>query len=70
MNVGFIVLSTGVQKNCYTLRPIESNTLKGSSIQTMHWIELKFGIYIIGHHRTNPIDFDECCMHGLTGVQK
>ena len=53
------------KKKSYTLRLIESNTLKGSSVQTMHSIELKFGTYIIGHHRTNPVDFDECRMHRL-----
>ena len=51
-------LFTGVQKkNSYTLRPMESNSLKDSSIQTMHSIEFKFGMYITGHHRANPVDF-------------
>ena len=44
---------------------MESNSLNGSSIQMMHSIELKFGMHIIGYHRTNPIDFGECCMHSF-----
>ena len=28
-------------------------------------IELKFGIYILGQSRTNPIDFSECKMHNF-----
>ena len=32
-------------------------SLKCSSIQTVHSIELKFGTYITGRHRTNLIDF-------------
>ena len=31
----------------YTLRPMESNSLKCSSIQRIHSIDLKFGMYII-----------------------
>ena len=45
------------KKNSYTLRPMESNSLKCSSIQIIRLIDLKFGKYIIGHHRTNPINF-------------
>ena len=33
------------KKNSYTLRSMESNLLKCSSILTVHSIELKFGIY-------------------------
>ena len=37
------------KKNPYTLRHMELNSLKGSSIQTVHSIELKFGMYIVDH---------------------
>ena len=51
---------TGVQKkNSYTLRPTESNSLKCSSIQTIHSIDLKFGMYVIDYRSTNYIDFGE-----------
>ena len=41
------------------------------SVQTMHAIEFKFGMYITGHHRTNSIDFGEYLMNSFsTGVQK
>ena len=54
------IFFTGVQKkNSYTLRPTESNSLKCSSIQMIHSIDLKFGMYIIGHRSTNYIDFGE-----------
>ena len=37
----------------------------------MHSIELKFGMYIAGHHWTNPIDFGEYQMYSFfTGVQE
>ena len=50
-NLGLIVFFTGAQKkNFYTLQPMESN-FKYSSIQMMHSIELKFGMYIIGIYR-------------------
>ena len=29
------------------------------SVWTVHSIEFKFGMYITGHRRTNPTDFDE-----------
>ena len=45
--------------NCYTLWPMESNSLKCSSIQAMPLIELKFGMYIIDHRLTYCIDFGE-----------
>ena len=38
---------------------MESNSLKLSSIQMVHSIELKFGIYIIGHRPIYCGDFDE-----------
>ena len=44
---------------------MESNSLKGSSIQTMHSIELQFGMYITGHRRTNPIAFGERQMNSF-----
>ena len=50
---------------------MESNSLKGSSIQKMHLIELNFGIYIIGHYRKKVTDFGEFMMHSFfTRVQK
>ena len=50
---------------------MEPNSLKCSSIQTMHSIELKFGMHITGHRRMNPIDFGEYRMNSFfTGVQK
>ena len=37
----------------------------------MHWIELKFGIYIIHHRPTYYIDFDEFRINRFfTGEQK
>ena len=42
---------------------MQSNSVKDSSIQTMHSIEFKFGMYIIGHHRTKATDFGEFLMH-------
>ena len=37
----------------------------------MYLIEFKFGMHIIGHRHTNPIDFGECLMYGcFTGVKK
>ena len=42
---------------------MESNYLKGSSVQMVHSIELKLGMHIIGHSQTNPIDFREGRMH-------
>ena len=36
-----------------------SNSLKCSSIQMVQSIELKFGMYIIGHRPTNCVEFGE-----------
>ena len=44
---------------------MESNSLKGSSIQTVHSIELKFYMYIIGHHWMEATDFGEFLMHSF-----
>ena len=46
------------KKNSYTLLLIESNPLKGSSIQTVHWIELKFGMHIISYLLRRKPKFD------------
>ena len=54
---------TGVQKISYTLRPMESTFLKGFNIQTVHSIQLKFRMYIIGHHWTKAPDFGEFLIH-------
>ena len=51
---------TGVQKNnSYTLRPMESNSLKYSNIQTVHSMELKFGMHIIVYYLIYCVDFGE-----------
>ena len=42
-----------------------------AAFKNVHWIKLKFEIYIIGHQGTNPVDFGEYWMHSLfIGVQK
>ena len=38
---------------------MESNSLKCSSIQTVHSIELRFGMYIIRHRPIYCVDFGE-----------
>ena len=47
------------QKYSYTLQPMESNSLKCSSIQTVHSVELKIGLYILRHRPRYCIDFGE-----------
>ena len=60
---------TGIQKRFLKHYGLWSrNSLKDASIQTMHLIELKLGMYIIGRHTTNATDFGGFLMH--TGVQK
>ena len=60
-----------VQKNSYTLRPMESNSLKCSSIHMVHSIELKFDMYIIGHLPTYCAEFGEFRINSFfTGAQK
>ena len=50
---------------------MESNYLKGSSIQTVHLLELKFGMCIINHHQTQPSDFGVCRIYTFfAGVDK
>ena len=50
---------------------MQSNSIKGSSIQTVHLIELKFGMYIIGYRLTYCMDFGEFRINRFfTGVQK
>ena len=44
---------------------MESSSLKGSSIQTVHSIEFKFGMHIIDHHRMKATDFGEFLMHSF-----
>ena len=37
----------------------------------MHSIEFKFGMYITGHRRTNPVDFGEFRLNSVfIGVEK
>ena len=38
---------------------MESNSLKCSSIRMVHSIELKFGMYFIGHRPTYCVEFGE-----------
>ena len=58
-------------KNSYTLRPMESNSLKCPSFQTLHSIKLKFDMYIISHRSTDCVDFGEYRMNiFFTRVQK
>ena len=47
---------SSTKKNSYTLRPMESDSLNCSSIQIVHSIELKFGMYIIGHRLTYCVE--------------
>ena len=41
-----------------------------NSLQTVHSIELKFGMYAAGHRRTNLIDLVNIGYIVFTGVQK
>ena len=58
--VGCIVFFPRIRKYSYILRLMKSNSLKSSSTQTVHSIELKFGMHIAGHYQTSPIDFGAC----------
>ena len=50
---------------------METNSLRGSSTQTVHSIELKFVMYIRGHHSTYFIDFSEFRINlFLTGAER
>ena len=64
----------GVQKRIlthYYLRPMEPNSSKCSSMQTVHSIELKFGMHIIVHRLMYCVDFGEFRINSFfTGVQK
>ena len=60
-------LFTGVQKK----NLMKSNSLRGSSIQTVHSIQLKFGMFIIDPLPTFCIDFVEFRINiFFAGVQK
>ena len=61
----YIVFLQKYKKFSYTLQPMESNSLKDSSIQTAHFTELKFGMYIISHHRIKAAGFGEFLMHSF-----
>ena len=71
-SIGCAVFFTGAQKkNSKTLRPMESISLKSSSIQTVHSIELKLSIYVIDHCPTYCINFGEFRINSFfTGAQK
>ena len=60
--------------NFYALRPVKSNSLKCSSMQTANSIKLKFCIYITDHHPIYCIDFGEFRIispfRNFTGVEK
>ena len=47
------------------IESMESNSLKCSWIQTVHLIELKFGMHITSYRRINPIDFGEYRMNSF-----
>ena len=47
------------KKNSYTLRSMESNSLKCSSVETVHSIKPKFDMYIIDCCPTYCVDFGE-----------
>ena len=50
---------------------MESNSLNCSSIQMVYSIELKFGMYIIGHRPTYCVEFGEFRINSFfTGAQK
>ena len=50
---------------------MESNSLRCSSSQKVHSIELKFGMHVIVHRLTYCVDFGEFSINSLfTGVQK
>ena len=50
---------------------MESNSLKCSSTQMLHSIELKFVMYTIGHLSTYCVEFGEFKINSFfTGVQK
>ena len=50
---------------------MESNSLKCFSIEMVHSIELKFGMYIIGLRPTYCVEFDEFRLNSyFTGAQK
>ena len=50
---------------------MELNALRGSSIETLHSIELKFDMYIMYHSPTYCIDFGEFRINSfITAAQK
>ena len=71
INSFFFFFFRRTKKNSYTLRPMESNSSKCSSIQMMHSIQLKFDTYIIGYRLTYCVKSDEFKINiFFTGVQK
>ena len=55
----------------YTIRTMELIALKYSSVQMVHSIVVKFGMYIISHRSTNCIEFGELRINiFFTGTQK
>ena len=71
VSIGWIVFLQEHKKKSYTLWPMDSNFLKFSCIQTVHFIELKYGMYITSHRLTYCVDFCEFRINSFfTGVQK
>ena len=71
VNIGWIVFLQEYKKNSYTLRSMESNSLKFSSIQMVRSTELKFSMYIIRHCPTHFVEFGEFRINSFfTGTQK
>ena len=59
------------KKNSYRLQSKESNSLKCSSIQTVHSIELRFGMHIIGHRPTYCVNFGKFRINSFfAGIQE
>ena len=64
-------LNRNTKKYSYTLRRMESNSLKCFSTQLLHSIELKFGMYIKDRRPTYCVEFGEFRINSFfTGAQK
>ena len=67
----WLVFYRSTKKNSYTLRLMELNSLKCSGIQMVHSIELKFGMYIVGHDPAYCVEFGEFRKNSFfTGAKK
>ena len=63
VNIRQIVFLQEYKKEFLHVKTYGVKFLKCSSTQTMHSIELKFGMYIIDHHPTHCVDFDKFRIH-------